>query len=213
MTIKLGKIGTVIMVLIVATLVYGVVRYNSKTTELGTFIEQYDALKIQADAAMKFSDSIRIENKRLADSVANAESQVITLKAKSSRIEGERNSLKNDVRELERLLGTTDTDERPLLGPDGDIKDQIILTQKVIIAKGDSTIAVKDSIISIRDVSISQMGRQITNLTFANDSLEDVIINLPKPPRDPTKWLGFLPKPSRLVTFIAGAVTTAIILR
>ena len=169
----------------------------SKQDEIDAYIEEYEEFREEAVQANNFADSLKVEIAE-ADSIAEEAIELAEEYAEDiQELEEETETLKEEVALKVEELNEESTIEEAL---------EVVEDQRVIIEQQDSTLRMKDQQIAQLWVSIEQKDYQINLLTASTDSLQIIIANIPPPPPNPNKFLGFIPKPTRTQTFIIGAI-------
>lgn len=176
-----------------------------KQDELDVYIAQYNEFKTEAEKANAMVDELRVQVAEKEHEARAAESRALYL---STQARERKQSVTAAITVKDSLLETiTDSVEMArVIIPE---QEKIIESQIVIIKTQDEQIEELNSVIKLQKES-NQL------LTFAVDSLQQVIINIPPPPKNPNKFLG-IPLPTRKQSFIGGIVigviTTAVVLK
>lgn len=183
---------------------------TKKETEFSKFRAEYQQVLKKADTLTKLSDSLetRVENLQKSvvkkDSTINRLTITVEWRAKQNRV------LSTDLAELEARMQDSSAlrDTTQLLA----LKDSAIVNLKEQVSNRDSMLVQKDSIIQIQQEQKDTLTLAIRLSDQRGDSLETFIRNLPPAPKDPNKFWGVIPKPSRktvaVVSFVGGVMAT-----
>lgn len=171
-----------------------------KQDEMDIYIQQYNEFKQEAEKTQQFADSLaslvegyKEEIKELNDSIIvqvsklnDAETRVADLGRRTANLREQLNdSLMSHVPE-------------PVVAYiDGLEEENTALKQNVSAA---------NQLIATLQTQSDLFQTSLTLETTRADSLAVIVANIPEPPKNPNKVLGFLPKPTRTQTFILGAV-------
>jgi len=169
-----------------------------------TFIQQYNEFKQEAEKTQQFADSLaslvegyKEEIKELNDSIIvqvsklnDAETRVADLGRRTANLREQLNdSLMSHVPE-------------PVVAYiDGLEEENTALKQNVSAA---------NQLIATLQIQNDLFQTSLTLETSRADSLAVIVANIPEPPKNPNKVLGFIPKPSRTQTFIVGTIVGGI---
>lgn len=185
--------------LLVGSSVYYIKNASDKDA-LDTYISEYKTFKAQADSANHFADSLKTqiviqENEaRIFISKSHIlEKQVTVLKSKTLMMKDTRDSLKSTIVDSTEMA-------RKIIP----VQDSIIVHQDTVIHKQGEQITNLMSALTLKDSTISL-------LTLSRDSLQTIVRNIPPPPKNPNKFMGFS-LPSRTVVgataFVVGVVAS-----
>lgn len=198
---KLTQVGQLAVVGCLAFVMFSLGNCHGKT-DLDNFIVEYEEFKKDAETTTKYADSLKSKVTLLQDSVSAKETTVKQLKIQIAFNSQARARLQTEQREMKTELSSVTT-----------IRDTVIVQEKIIdnlenqLVVADSTIKTQTQVISIKDQQLSQM-QQATALSVARgDSLQKVLLNIPKTPKNPDKLIFGIRKPSRTTVFIVGTVT------
>jgi hypothetical protein len=181
-------------------------QFQQKDEQFAQQVQQIEQYRKDAQIASRYADSlnsiivVKKEEARQAESRANVlGTQVSRLKKETSSLRGQADSLKQTI---------TDSVE---------LARRVIPLQDSIIAHQDSTIVKQDSqIVSLRYAGFKK-DTTITLLTFSRDSLQTIVNNAPKPPKNPNKLFGLINLPSRksvaIVSAVGGAIAALLVVK
>jgi len=175
-----------------------------KQDEMDIYIQQYNEFKQEAEKTQQFADSLaslvegyKEEIKELNDSIIvqvsklnDAETRVADLGRRTANLREQLNdSLMSHVPE-------------PVVAYiDGLEEENTALKQNVSAA---------NQLIATLQIQNDLFQTSLTLETSRADSLAVIVANIPEPPKNPNKVLGFIPKPSRTQTFIVGTIVGGI---
>jgi len=190
---------TLLALLLVGSSVYYIKNASDKDA-LDTYISEYKTFKAQADSANHFADSLKtqivIQENEARISISKShmlEKQVTVLKSKTSVMKDTRDSLR-----------TTIVDSTEMARKIIPLQDSIIVHQDTVIHKQGEQITNLMRALTLKDSTISL-------LTLSRDSLQTIVRNIPPPPKNPNKIMGFS-LPSRTVVgataFVVGVVAS-----
>jgi hypothetical protein len=171
-----------------------VVVNSGKQDEMGMYIAQYNEFKTEAEKANAMVDELRVQVAEKENAANNAIARATQLGASARK---QRVTVASAIEQKDVLLMTI-TDSIELARKVIPAQEEIIESQLAIIGTQDNQIDELNTVITLQKESN-------TLLAFAVDSLQQVIINIPPPPKNPNKFLG-IPLPTRKQSFIGGAV-------
>jgi hypothetical protein len=173
--------------------------------EMTQYITQYNEFKTEAELANAMVDELRIQvaEKEHEANAAMARATQLGAQARQQRV-----TVASAIEQKDVLLETI-TDSIEMARTIIPAQEEIIVTQTQIIATQDTQINELNSVVILQRES-NQL------LTFAVDSLQQVIINIPPPPKNPNKMFG-IPLPTRkqslLGGIVIGVITTSLVLK
>jgi hypothetical protein len=181
-------------------------QFQQKDEQFAQQIQQIEQYKKDAQTASRYADSLNRIIVTKKEEARQAESRANVLGTQVSRLKQETNSLRGQADSLKKTI--TDSVE---------LARRVIPLQDSIIAHQDSTIVKQDSqIVSLRYAGFKK-DTTITLLTFSRDSLQTIVNNAPKPPKNPNKLFGFINLPSRkavaIVSAVGGAIAALVIVK
>jgi hypothetical protein len=192
--------------LIAGAIMLAVIVVNTKQQDtMSQYVAEYTVFKSEAEQTNLMVQELRVQ---VAEKEHEAQAAMARTSQLSAQIKQQRAIVSAAIIVKDSLLeAITDTlDRARVIIPKQEI---IIENQSAIIELQDSQIKNLETVVLIKDESIRI-------LTVAVDSLQQVVINIPPPPKNPNKILG-IPMPNRkvmLITgFIAGAVTTGVVVK
>jgi hypothetical protein len=176
-----------------------------KKDEMDTYIAQYNEFKSDAEKANAMVDELRVQVAEKEHEAQAAQSRAAYL---NTQVRERKQSVSGAISVKDSLLKTiTDSIEMArVIIPE---QEKIIESQIVIIKTQDEQVHELNTVITLQKES-NQL------LTFAVDSLQKVIINIPAAPKNPNKMFGIsLPtrKQSLIGGIVIGVVTTFVILK
>ncbi len=198
---KLSEMGKLVIIAILLFAAYSTVAYESGS-KLNEFIVQYDELKRNAAITTKMADSLRGQVVDLSNE-SNAKEEVIKkLSINISIKETKRNKLQDTVHRLEQTIAEAKVDSN---------LPRVVAYQDTVIGKLKTQLVVSDGIIDDQKNIIKAKTEQTVLLQQSvalsmqrGDSLQAIITKLPATPKNPDKFFGFIPKPSRKVVGAIG---------
>jgi len=201
-----AAVRTIFLVGVLLFVGLAVSNYKTKT-DMADYIEGYNTYKKQAETGVKYSDSLKTiigahekssakllvaidAHKNRADSIARVRPKPEVVGALQHRLDSLQESISDSV-EMARVIIPAQA--------------ELIDTQKVIIKSQSAELSVR----AAENMNYRDLVRNdsiVKRLLFrANDSLTKVITNLPPPPKDPDKFLGFK-LPSRKAVLVGGVL-------
>lgn len=202
---KLTKVGQYAVIAGGAFLIFSLGNCSGKT-ELDKFIIEYEQFKKDAAATTQYADSLKSEILVLQDSVAQKETTVNKLKIEIAFNSKARQRLQTEQTQMQSELASVTT-----------IQDTVIVQEKIIanlenqLTVADNTITTQNEVISLRDQQLQQMQSATKLALQRGDSLQTLISNLPKTPKNPDKFIFGIPKPSRTTVAIASLITGIVV--
>lgn len=197
--------------LLVAAVVFGltITIYGAKQKdEMAAYIEQYKTFQSETKLTLKVLDSVKavvaakdvevVEYMKDANALRNKNDQLLHTLPSPTVVSG----LKHQIDSLKKA--TTDS----------------VLLARTVIPKQDTLIKAQDSTIVVYKASllakesetlvlretVGVQSQQIVTLRFLVDTATHNILNIPKPPANPNKFLGIFPKPTRMQSMVGGFV-------
>jgi len=172
-------------------------------TDLAKYIREYTEFRKQAAITTIYADSLKVEAAKWMASANAKDTSIAKLKNTATVIAASNRVL---ITRIDSLKADADTMTNIVALIENKTKTITLLTK---VVTNDSIIIVKkDSIISYKDLQISQIKASAEMYKKRGDSLQVIVINIPKPPPNPGKLFGFIPLPSRsvvgVVAFIGG---------
>lgn len=206
----IGRYAVVFAALYFAFLLGG----DRKETEFTQFRAEYQQLLKKADTLQKVSDSLETRVDDLRQSAQKKDSTINKLTVTIEWRTRQNRTLVGELAELETQMrdSLVSRDTLALLT----LKDSAITNLKEQNANKDTIIAEQQVIIAEQREVIDTLNLALTLSEQRADTLETLIQNLPKTPKDPDKFWG-IPKPSRktvaVVSFVGGVLATIFAIR
>lgn len=185
----------------------------SGKSDIEEWRNKYKQYYEEAQTTKKTAEQLKKTSDSLATLAKSKDAKIDSLKAKADRLGRDRNGLGRELGQLEGQLETigslapsidslTDTSTANRIRVAITKRDTIISKQKVSLAKADSQIvSLNDSFKQQKErVGLLEHSLRVSN--DRGDSLQVVVNNLPKAPKNPNKLLGFIPIPSRTTVAI-----------
>ena len=192
-----------ILSLAIPALLFFVVKDFKQQDEMDKYIEDYKKFQQQADSAVKFADSLKVQ-------IVVETNEAKAAETRAAQLAGDVRVLKNKTQNLRTHVDTI----RLTITDSVELARKIIPLQDSIIAHQDTTIKTQDAQITELQTALTKKDNAISLLTVSRDSLQKVILNIPQAPKNPNKFMG-IPLPSRTVTgimgFVLGAVTVTVL--
>ena len=177
------------------------------TDKLDSFIVEYQTLKKNAETTIKYADSLKTQVTQLTDSAKKKDEAIQKLTITISFKERQKEQQRVELASLEHRLETAKRDSNPQI---------IIATQDTVIGNLKTQLNITEQIVTDQKQIITTKDEQLrlTNValglaTQRGDSLQTILTQMPKTPKNPNKFLG-IPLPSRKTTFAVGLLTGVI---
>lgn len=186
-------IGTISLIAVAMMVTFVVVNIG-RNDEISEYIAQYNYFKQDAEQANFMVDELRVQVAEKEQEVQEAMTRASQLSLQARQ---QRDNVVSAIEQKDELLEA--------------ITDSVEMA-RVIIPAQEEIIEGQTQIINTQDEQITHLNDVIviqkeTNqlLTFAVDSLQKVVINIPPPPNNPNKMFG-ITLPTRTQTFVGGVV-------
>jgi hypothetical protein len=169
-----------------------------RRSNIGEYIAAAEQFRKDAQKAVAFSDSLRLEIAVIESNANDAMERANTLNRRVSSLQAERGALRAQLTAME----TPSTNSEFRYEDAYAVATLIITNQDEVIQEQASEISELRTVVDLKDQSIFL-------LTQSRDSLQYVISNPPPIPSNPNKFLG-INLPSRRAAFAAGAITATV---
>ena len=197
------NVKLVIAVLITAS-VAGYITSWTKQSQMDQYIEEYEQFEEDAAVAREFADSLQeelaendLEVQELQDSMIVIVSNLNTSKDRIAELDRERQELKAQV--TDSVLNETPPEVREYIAVVEEENEEL----KVALSAADLLQQNLENQVALLTMSLDTQ-------TLRADSLYTIVMNNPEAPSNPNKVFGFLPKPSRIQSFLIGAALATV---
>lgn len=163
-------------------------------TDLAKYIREYNEFRKQAAITTIYADSLKVEAAKWMESAKAKDTSIIKLKNAATKIKDSNRVL---ITRIDSLKADADTMTNIVALIENKTKTITLLTK--VVTNDSIIIGKKDSIISYKDLQISQLKASANLYKIRGDSLQIIVLNLPKAPPNSGKLFGFIPLPSRSV--------------
>ena len=203
---KESRLNQVIaLVLLVAVMAIGwQVRDWGADTDLELYQEQIEQFQGEISTVSEFSDSLVDENKILLDSLKMVEKAAAKIQIEVEVLVEINRGIIQQVDSLQREFAAID----PTLIPPPVLEYIDALEMQVDTLQ--TTVETQSQLLSVKDVDIRLLQGLHVNEKARADSLQITLDGFPGDVPDNEKLFGFIPLPSRTVSFISGAATVAV---
>ena len=194
----------VLIVLIAALAIGWQVGHWGKETELDVYRAQIEQFKEDAKEATEYADSLTDVNSAILDTLSHAQEVTQQLETKAANLAKANQQINHQVGVLEQKYAAV-KDSVPPEAQEyiGSLEGQVRGLQAELNTEKQLNLVQGIDIRLYRDL--------YTNEKMAKDSLQAVIDAFPPGPvPNPEKLFGFIPMPSRTVSFISGAATAVV---
>lgn len=194
----IDKVKLILGAAIAAALVFFIMDIKHQD-EIEIYIENYKQFQADAEAASLLADSLKMEVEKSEQEAEEALERAADLAQDVRDLQVETNNLRNRREEIRSTILEGDTITLEVAKELIPVQDSIIEQQEKVIDTQAQQIVELNTVIEKKDLSIYF-------LTTSVDSLQTVVANIPPPPKNPNKVLGFIPLPSRKVVLVSGFV-------
>lgn len=201
----LTKIGQYAVIAGGAFLIFSLGNCSGKT-ELDNFIVEYEEFKKNAEETTEYAESLKSHVLTLQDSVAQTETTVKKLKIEivfnskaRERLKSERTQIQTELAQVTSIQDTVT------------VQEKIISNLETQLTVADNTITSQNEVISLRDQQLTQMQLAANLAVQRGDSLQTILTNIPKTPKNPDRWIFGIPKPSRTTVAIVSILTGIVV--
>lgn len=202
--------------LIVGVIVFGgayLVGSQSGKSDIEQWRDKYKQYYEEAQTAKKNAEQLKKTSDSLATLAQSKDAKIDSLKSKADRLSRDRANLGRELGGLEGELdklgsvipaidSITDTTAANRIRVAIQTRDTIIKTQKQTIKLANEEIVTLRSMSDSQKVSLGLLNQSLKASNQRGDSLQVVVDGLPKTPKNPNKFLGFIPMPSRTTVAI-----------
>lgn len=186
---------------------------QSKKSDIEEWRDKYKQYYTEAQATKKTAEQLKKTSDSLAALAHAKDAKIDSLKSKADRLGRDRSNLGNELAGLENELGQlgsvipaidsiADTTAANRIRVAITKRDTIISKQKQSLVKADSQIVSLTESFNHQKEKVGLLENSLRTATLRGDSLQVVVDNLPKAPKNPNKFLGFIPLPSRTTVAI-----------
>ena len=205
---KLTQISQIAIIAILIFVGFSVGNCNGKT-ELDSFIVEYTALQESAKKTTEYADSLRTEVVQLADSAKRQDEKIKKLTISISFREQQKIVQSRQLADLESRLDSAKADSNLIVVVA--TQDTVISTLKDQVATTEAIVSDQKEVIRVQQTQVLALNRALTLSNERGDSLQTVLSSLPKPPKDPDKWILGIRKPSRTVVAITSVLVGVVV--
>lgn len=174
-------------------------QFKQKDEQFAQSVAQIEQYRKEAQKTSKYVDSLNSIVVLKKEEAKQADARADILGTQVSKLKKQTNSLRGEADSLKRAI--TDSVE---------LARRVIPLQDSIISHQDSVIAKQDTQIVNLKIAGAKKDTAIVLLTLGKDSLQTIINNPPKAPKNPNKLFGFVNLPSRKATAIFSAIAGAV---
>lgn len=181
---------------------------NKEKSDFQKFTIEYEQFKKDANKTKVYADSLKTTVMYLQDSINKKEIIVKQLKVE----------LDVNVVNRKKLIQQNE-DTKAKLKSAQTLKDTVIQQTKIIdnleqqLTIADTNLAIKDTLIQVKDKQLRQQFNATYIAIQRGDSLQRILLEIPSTPKDPNTIIFGIPKPSRkaigVVAFVVGVVVGA----
>lgn len=201
--VALKRITQVVVVLILGYAAFAMGTCSTQT-KFDEFKIEYEQVLQDRARITEQANALKTEAVLLAQSAEKLQDTIKTLKVTISVRSAQRMALQAEYGELRNALQVT-TDTTVLLVT----QQQMIGNLETQLANADSVNADNQLIITSTEKQVEFYRRAYELSDVRGDSLQRVLNSLPKPPKDPNKWMLGLPKPTRTQVAIVSVAVGA----
>jgi len=181
---------------------------QSKKSSIEEWRDKYKKYYEEAQNTKKVADSLKTASDSLLYLAQSKDAKIDSLRSNADRLGRDRAGLGRELDQLEGQLETigsltpsidsiTDTSTANRIRVAISTRDTIIDKQKVSLAKADSQLVSLNDAFNQQKEKVGLLTHSLRLSNERGDSLQVVVDNLPKTPKNPNKFLGFIPLPSR----------------
>lgn len=171
-----------------------------KESEIEQYIEEFEEFRESAAETSEFADSLVQVVEQRNQQIAELEEVIVVIEA----------DLEESQQELVTVTAQRDAAREAVTDSMFNVTPEPV--QRYIVTLEKENAVQKEVITDLTNlVRVTEDARLLLQTNFDDamirgDSLQIIVDNIPPPPPDPTKWLGFIPKPTPVQAGTAGIV-------